>query len=429
MHSLVTCQLIFLLLWNFDRILALTSTRTAINYKNSNNTYVTSYPKPSPKCLNTTNDVSWNNGYVMSGTTNVYVTYITSKPGFYTSNSLQVTLLQSFITGLSLSPYAQLLTKFPQGTNTTVKGSDKFNYVGYAISPTAVTTLTDKDVAINLNKVIVTQKWPYDKKGLYIVIFSGEIQYTSATTGSGWNQPGGWCGFHMLTNVGGHSIQVLTVGDETGVTDSSEITQAACAGIYLGQLGAGSWNYKWTGAIADCTSSSYGCSFVAPNDKYVDAMISVVSHEIFETITNPNGKGWYRDCDGYEIGDICVFDYGHVQEDWTSEYSYVNYNLQFGSNYFLVQEEWNYRPGNGSFCALSTGSPTQNNPLFTMGEIAAIAFGCFIFTVGCILMCCYCRTHNGRPLKAKQELNKGAFNIESQSTKTVVEAEPASEQL
>lgn len=436
MNSSIISKSIFLLCCYCHiiyQIIAFTPAKPFANYKNSastnansNSSYmdIGSYPKPSLACLNTTNDVSWHGGYILSGTLNVYVTYITSKPGYYTSSSQSVTLIQSFITGLSMSPYAQLLTQFPQGLNTTVRGASKFNFAGNAYFNTPVTTLDDKTLATYLNQVIVTNKWPFDKKGLYIVVFSGDIKYSSATTGSNWNT--GWCGFHMLTNVGGHNIQVLPVGDESLVVDSTMKTQAACAGIYLGQLGAGSWNYKWTGAIADC-SSSYGCSFIPPNDMFIDSMISVISHEIFETVTDPNGRGWYRDCDGYEIGDMCLYDYGRVHS--TSDYNYVNYNLQFGSNNFLVQEEWNYRPGNGSFCALSTGSATQNDPLLSMGQIAAIAFAVFLGFVLCLLICCYCRTHKGRPLKESGNLSKGHLNVHDTSTKTVAEHDGPVEQL
>jgi hypothetical protein len=153
---------------------------------------------------------------------------------------------------------------------------------------------------------------------------------------------------------------------------------------------------------------------------YADAMISVISREIFEIITNPNGRGWYRDCDGYEIGDICMYDYGPVEQNWVSNYEYVNYNLQFGSDYFLVHEEWNYRPGNGSFCALAPGQATQTKPLFTMGQIAAIAFASFLGFVCCLLMCCYCRMHDGKPPKDHGDLSKSHLNVDNDKSNTSV---------
>jgi len=410
--SILFCSIIICIIIDQTVVVAFTPAKPVIH-----KTDITSYPKLSDKCVNTTNDVSWHNGYILSGPLNVYVTYITSKPGYYTSTSQSVKLIESFITGLSLSPFAQLLTQFPQGTNTSVRGSNKFNFVGNAFFPTAQTTLTDKTLATYLNQVIITQKWPFDKKGIFIVIFSGDIQYTSSIAGSDWNT--GWCGFHTLMNVGGKNLQVAPVGDESTVVDSSQKTQAACAGIYLGQLGVGDWNYKWTGAIADC-SSGKGCSFVAPNEMYADTMISVISHEIFEMVTDPNGRGWYRDCDGYEIGDICMYDYGPVEQNWVSNYEYVNYNLQFGSDYFLVHEEWNYNPGNGSFCALAPGQATQTKPLFTMGQIAAIAFACFLGFVCCLLMCCYCRMHDGKPPKGHGDLSKGHLNVDNDKSNTSV---------
>ena len=53
-----------------------------------------------------------------------------------------------------------------------------------------------------------------------------------------------------------------------------------------------------------------------------NATANVLSHEMFETITDPDGAGWSRPSDGFEIGDICRF-YLH-----TANLNGTNYILQ-----------------------------------------------------------------------------------------------------
>jgi hypothetical protein len=48
-----------------------------------------------------------------------------------------------------------------------------------------------------------------------------------------------------------------------------------------------------------------------PNGRLVDSTNDVLSHELFETITDPDGTGWWQyygsGMFGQEIGDECVF--------------------------------------------------------------------------------------------------------------------------
>jgi len=51
-----------------------------------------------------------------------------------------------------------------------------------------------------------------------------------------------------------------------------------------------------------------GCQVTnGPNGSHIDSTNNVLSHEIFETITDPDLNAWFRDTDGAEIGDICAW--------------------------------------------------------------------------------------------------------------------------
>ena len=75
-----------------------------------------------------------------------------------------------------------------------------------------------------------------------------------------------------------------------------------------------------------------------PTDTVTNTAVNVVSHELFETITDPgvgfNDNGWY-DAAGYEIGDKCAYIWGPISaSDGDGDIT-----LGTGDNY-LVQEEY-----------------------------------------------------------------------------------------
>ncbi len=79
-------------------------------------------------------------------------------------------------------------------------------------------------------------------------------------------------------------------------------------------------------------------TFVTPNhDQIADAIISIVSHEQFEAVSNPTLGGWF---DGTtfegEMADKCVRLYGTIPD--------ANGNVTLANgHHYLVQEEWSLR--------------------------------------------------------------------------------------
>jgi hypothetical protein len=95
---------------------------------------------------------------------------------------------------------------------------------------------------------------------------------------------------------------------------------------------------------ADCVGSPYTNTYAGPNhDRVADEIVDVVSHEQFESATDPDESGWYSD--GWfsgEIGDLCESSYGPVQADGG------DVTLNHGHGYRL-QGEWNDRSGRCAF--------------------------------------------------------------------------------
>jgi hypothetical protein len=73
-----------------------------------------------------------------------------------------------------------------------------------------------------------------------------------------------------------------------------------------------------------------------PNgDIAADEQISIASHELMETVTDPMLNAWY-DASGYENGDKCAYTYGTIEPNGSRPTS----NLTHNGHSYLVQLEW-----------------------------------------------------------------------------------------
>lgn len=95
-------------------------------------------------------------------------------------------------------------------------------------------------------------------------------------------------------------------------------------------------------------SSCIGLPGGSPNhDVVADSILNIVSHEQFESVTDPLIDGWYgkktSDQIDTEVADLCGIRFGPLRADGS------NVTLNHGHRY-IVQEEWNQRAGR---CALS----------------------------------------------------------------------------
>jgi len=110
----------------------------------------------------------------------------------------------------------------------------------------------------------------------------------------------------------------------------------------------------WLYQVPGCdTNEAFGSGYPNPSD--IDAVVSVFSHELSETMTDPNLDAWIQNGgtdNGYEIGDKCAYIYGSGGYGSLSGLSnngngFWNVGLE-GSDY-LMQLEFDNRSEN---CAL-----------------------------------------------------------------------------
>ncbi len=71
-----------------------------------------------------------------------------------------------------------------------------------------------------------------------------------------------------------------------------------------------------------------------PNGRDLDIETSIVSHEHIEAATDPMLNAWY-DSSGQEIGDLCAYNFGTLDEDGGLA------NQKWNGHFYLLQQEWN----------------------------------------------------------------------------------------
>ena len=246
--------------------------------------------------------ISYHNGPVMLGTTNVYVIWYGSWPDFSGSSSTPV-ILTHLLSNIGGSPYFNINTSYYDGAKFAV--SNSVHYAGSTIDKYSLgTALSDANIQTIVSSAIARGGLPSDTNGVYFVLTSSDVNATSGFLTQ-------YCGWHTHGTIGGADIKYSFVGDPAR-------NYSACA--------------------AQTTSPNGNTS--------ADAMASVIAHELEETVTDPDLNAWY-DGRGYENADKCAWNFGTTSTTSTG----AKVNMALGSRSFLIQQNW-VNAGTGG-CKLS----------------------------------------------------------------------------
>jgi len=216
-------------------------------------------------------------------------------------------LIEYFLSNLAYSDYYMINSYYPfypAGSkisgNVVYKGSVLHNTPGYSMR------LSDYDIQ---NLVDSEPAWASkDPNGMYFVLTSPDVTATSGFCTS-------YCGWHdnyVPTSVS-FPVRYSFVGNP----------------------------------VTKCLS---GCSAGAgPNQlRGADAMVSIIAHELQESITDGLFDGYYSPS-GYENADQCAWTFG--------TYYYVSgvgyWNVQVGTKNFLIQQNVDYQNYQTQTCSLS----------------------------------------------------------------------------
>jgi len=222
-------------------------------------------------------------------------------------------IIQHFLSTIGGSSYFNINTTYSISTTAPGKISGLVNFGGeltlsdpYLFGP----SLTDSQILDVVADALRKNPSP-DPNGVYFVLTSADV-----TASSGFCTR--YCGWHARASLQGVDVKYSFVGDS-----------ARC--------------------ITACAAQG-----VSPNgNPGVDGMISVIAHELEETVTDPDLNAWF-DAKGYENADKCAWTFGNTVRDPKGAY----YNITLpsrsssttGTRNYLIQRNL-VRAKSGDYCA------------------------------------------------------------------------------
>jgi len=200
--------------------------------------------------------------------------------------------VNDFLHGLSNSPYYVTNTSYVGVSGGfTVAGSSTDRYSQGSV-------LSDRKVANIVANAINSGVLPKNSNGIYFVLTSSDVAETSGFCSR-------YCGWHTSGTLQGTNIKYAFVGNGNRCLN-------ACAAQTTGPNG----------------------------NAGVDAMVSVLAHELEEANTDPNLNAWY-DASGAEDADKCAWTFGQslLQTSTGAYYNMTLPGLSVSSRPFLIQRE------------------------------------------------------------------------------------------
>jgi uncharacterized protein YjdB len=239
-------------------------------------------------------------------------------PGTFGSPTADQSLIAFLLNNLGGSPLFNILTTYTDAASNPVQNVVTYTqYWADATTPPlsvadtlpsaiAGLNVADSTIAVEILNGFTNGTLTYDPNTMYAV-FTGP----GVNLGGGFRVgPGGYCGYHNYFTDGlGRTIKYAIMPHDQDFVATT--TVAGC------DLLDGSPN----------------------NDPAADAEVTVLTHELAETVTDEYGNGWYSDSLGSsngEIGDLCNFKFGTTSASGNG----AEANQTIGGKNFLIQMLW-----------------------------------------------------------------------------------------
>lgn len=219
------------------------------------------------------------------------------------SNSQFESLIKQYFQDIGGTAYYGMLTQYwdEHGPvrNSVTLGGVYVDKTPYPHAGSLTDPLQDGDVQASIHRTLAANHWPADGKTDEIFVLTGfDIQECFGSSCSflhSLNDTTAFCAYHNVTND-----NII---------------------------------YAYAPNVLFCYLQPTFTSAIPYNDITADAVIGAISHEQFESTTDPiNGSGW-NDANGQEIGDLCASTFGKLDSQGGTV------RLAHGHSY-AIQAEW-----------------------------------------------------------------------------------------
>jgi len=210
------------------------------------------------------------------------------------------------------SPFYNIVTQYAavNGTpsNEATLGGTIVDTRPYPRAGTAADPLLDADIQTEVHRIITAQGWPTGFGAMYFVFTGSDVQSCMDPAHSSCSQST-YCAYHYSFGIAGQPVIYANMPDAYSLGD---------------------------------------CGFAnVTGDPAADTILSIVSHEHFEAVTDPltiPHAAWLHDDITGEIGDLCAYTFG------PTGYSPTTPNVYLNGHPYRLQQEWS---NSVSGCALS----------------------------------------------------------------------------
>ena len=257
--------------------------------------------------VNTGNGIEYHGGLIMPYTVKIYLIWYGnwSNKTYNGDTPETVSLIKSFVQGIGGTGYQKISTTYGDTTdNVTAKVEFiKSVAVGYPFGK----DISDTNVQQVIQQQIDDGILPDSRYSVYFLITSADVnehndQGTEAFCAN-------YCGWHNSMPVGDLDVK-----------------------------------YSWVGNPERCPSNCMGQTNGPNGDDAADGISNVMAHELNEAITDPDLNAWWVTSTGYEMGDLCAWNFGQLLGGSMGDKAY---NETFGGHNWLLQTLWENKNGGG----------------------------------------------------------------------------------
>jgi len=283
-----------------------TNTTTPVNMTNPSVTLNLTFQASSYPNVVASPSFTYHDNGVMLEIHNVYILYYGDS-----WDQASKSLIEYYVTNLGGTRWFNILSEYTDGNSThhiinelTFMNSYSPTDLGKPSNTYLGTQVQDSDISQMVSDFIGATNVTVDPNGIYAIMLSQDVQETSGFCSN-------YCGYHDSYQYGNTDVKYVFVANANSCPNN-------CA-----TQNPGSPNGNWQ----------------------VDSMLSMLSHELTESITDPTAGGWFDGGTGNECADLCIWKYGTCQSGTDSNGNSYQYNVMAGSKKFYIQQNWSLSQG------------------------------------------------------------------------------------